>query len=102
MNFVKTFALVLLLAVLATPAHAGSVFSKLPLFQCGFHFGSAGKIQSEDSRSKKRKNFGSERVVKTIDSTQTGVANFTTAPSKPAGSGRLPPAFTLAKFRCSW
>jgi hypothetical protein len=102
MNFVKTVTLVLLLSVLATPAHAGSVFSKLPLFQCGLHFGSAGKIQKEDSRSNKQKSFASKRVVKFVDSTQTGVAYFTTAPSKPAGSGRLPPTVTFAKFRCSW
>ena len=102
MNFVRTFTLVLLLAVLATPAHAGSVFSKLPLFQCGVHFGGTGRAPKEDSRSKKRKGFGSKQVVKFLDSTQTGVAYFNTAPSKPASSGRLPPAFTFAKFGCSW
>jgi hypothetical protein len=100
MKCVKTFALTLLVSVLATTAHAG--VGKLSRFQCGIHFGGTSKIHKEYSESKQNRRFGTKRVVRLIDSTESGVTTFTAATSKPTERGRMPPAFTFAKVRCSW
>lgn len=100
MRCAKSFALILLVSVMATSAHAGG--GKLGLFQCGLQLGGATKVHKAYSAPNKNKGHAARQVIKSIESKGPAVTNFTPVTSKHNGRMRMPPAFTLAKVGCSW
>jgi hypothetical protein len=100
MNHLKRFALALLVSALAAAAHADG--TRGSLFHCGIQLGGGSKPQKAYSAPKKSEGYGPGPEVKPTDSSGPAVTTFTGAPANTTGRRRMPPAFTIANFGCSW
>jgi hypothetical protein len=104
MKCVKRFALTLLVSVMATTAYAGG--GKRSLFHCGLQLGGTTngttKVHKAYSAPKKNQGYGTNQVVKSIDSNGPGVTTFTGFTSNHIGRRRMPSTLTFAKVGCSW
>jgi hypothetical protein len=100
MKYINRSALTLLLSVMATTAHAGG--GKLSLLRCGLQLGGTTTVHKAYSAPKKNQGYGTNQVVKSIDSNGPGVTTFTGATLNHTGRRRMHPTVTLAKVGCSW
>ncbi|NCF18933.1 MAG: hypothetical protein GWP63_11875 [Haliea sp.] len=100
MKTVKTITFSLLLAAMVTTAHAGD--AKFSLLRCGLKLGSTPSVDKAYTAARMNRGFRAEPAIKSFDSIAPGFHKIKGVVSKPAGRRRLPPAFTLARFECSW
>lgn len=100
MKCVKTFVLTVLVSIMATTAHASG--GKFFFLECGLQLGGISRIQKTSSRPTKKQEPGSKQVSRSIVITGPALHSFTGAQSNLTGRRRMAPAFTVAKFGCSW
>jgi len=100
MTCVKTLTVSLALSLIACAAQADD--DKDAFFHCGVDLGATSKIQVRDSDDRKYQEYDPQRDMNRFAPKATGDSNYLGSTQRRTGERRLPPMFTVARFRCSW
>jgi hypothetical protein len=100
MKCVKT--LLVSLAISLLPCAAQAADDKDSFFHCGVDLGATSKIQVRESDNRKYREYEPQRELNRFAPKATDESLYLGSSQKRTGERRLPPMFTVARFRCSW